>query len=198
MTPVTLMAGDITVLLDELPAADSAKRKQILDRVVALLADELRDQARYRMALEPAGHILQATALLNEFYLRIVKSKLAFVDRQHFLTAAARIMRHIVVDEARRFRAEKRGSGEAGIALDYANAGEAVGTDPSSIIAINEALSKLDPEDVKLVELRFFYGLTIEETAETMEIGYETLRKRWVRVRRQLYKLLATDLTDEP
>jgi RNA polymerase sigma factor (TIGR02999 family) len=188
--PVPRMASQVTILLQELPSAGQAKRKLILDEVVSLLADELRDQARYRMALEPAKHILQATALLNEFYLRLVNSRLEFEDRQHFLWSAARIMRHIVVDEARRFRAEKRGGGQHETALNYADAGQAVASDPDSIIDLNEAMATLNEEDVKLVELRYFYGLTLQETAEAMDIEYETLRKRWVRVRRQLYKLL--------
>ena len=191
------MGGQVTLLLQELPSADRSKRKQILDQVVAALTEELREQAKYRMALEPAGHILQATALLNEFYLRVIKSKLAFEDRQHFLMSAARIMRHIVVDEARRYRAEKRGGGDPGTALN-GDAGQAIANDPEAIIAINEALSRLHPDDVKLVDLRFFYGLTLEETAEAMDLEYETLRKRWVRVRRQLYKLLKSERIDEP
>jgi RNA polymerase sigma-70 factor, ECF subfamily len=191
------MTGQVTVLLQELATADRSKRKQILDEVVTLLADQLREQAQYRMALEPAGHILQATALLSEFYLKVVKSQLNFEDRQHFLLAAARIMRHIVVDEARRFRAGKRGKGQPGTALDYNDVGKALGADPNSIIDLDDALSQLAAEDVQLVELRYFYGLTFEETAEAMNLEYETIRKRWVRVRRQLYKLLTGEPTDE-
>lgn len=191
------MIGEVTTLLQDLPSADKVKRKQILDQVVTLLAGELRERARYRMALEPAGHILQATALLNEFYLRVVNSEIPFEDRQHFMLAAARIMRNIVVDEARRFRAEKRGGRLQETALDYENAGKAAAANPDSILDLNEAVEKLPTEDARLIELRFFYGLTLEETATTMGIEYEALRKRWVRIRRQLYKLLVTAQHDD-
>jgi RNA polymerase sigma factor (TIGR02999 family) len=190
------MTAQVTVLLQQLPSADRLRRKQILDEVVTVLAGELREQARYRMVREPAGHILQATALLNEFYLRVIKSELEFEDRRHFLLAAARIMRNIIVDEARRFRARKRNAALQ-TALDYEHAGEAVGSDPLSILELNEALSKLAPEDVNVVDLRYFYGLTLEETAEAMNIEYEALRKRWVKIRRRLYKLLTAEQTDE-
>jgi len=184
------MNSDVTTLLQDLPTADEARRKEILDEVVTLLAGELRDQARYRMALEPARHVLQATALVNEFYLKIVQSQLSFGDRKHFLLAAAKIMRNIVVDEARRFRSEKRGGRLEITALDYENVESAMEADPDTILHLNAALARLSAADEHIVELRYFFGLTVEETAQAIGIEYETLRKRWVRVRRHLYKLL--------
>ncbi len=185
-----MASSQVTILLQDLSSAGEANRKQILDQVVTLLESELREQARRRMANEPAQHVLQPTALLSEFYLRIIQSRLTFEDRQHFLLVAARMMRNIVVDEARRFRSVKRGAGQHATALDFESADQAVASDPESLIALNEALGQLTPDDERLVELRFFYGLTLEQTAEAMGIEYETLRKRWVRVRRQLYKML--------
>jgi RNA polymerase sigma factor (TIGR02999 family) len=191
-----MVSSQVTVLLQDLSSADEAGRKHILDKVVTMLERELRDQARLRMAREPAENILQPTALLSEFYVRVIQSRLAFEDRQHFLAIAARMMRNIVVDEARRFRSEKRGAGKHATVLDYDSAELAVSSDPESIIGLNEALSRLRPDDERLVELRFFYGLTLEQTAEAMGIEYETLRKRWVRVRRQLYKMLTAGHED--
>lgn len=191
------MASPVTVLLQELPAADQPRRKQILDRVVAALSDQLREQAARRMANEPSGHVIQATALVGEFYVKLLQSQLNFEDRQHFLIAAGRMMRNIIVDEARRFRAVKRWGGQRMTALDYHDAAAAAERDPDTILDLNNALAALAPEDAQLVELKFFYGLTLEETAEAMGIQYETLRKRWVRVRRQLYKKLGAAETDE-
>jgi RNA polymerase sigma factor (TIGR02999 family) len=185
-----MASSQVTILLQDLSSAGEASRKRILDQVVTLLESELREQARRRMANEPAQHVLQPTALLSEFYLRIIQSRLTFEDRQHFLLVAARMMRNIVVDEARRFRSAKRGAGQHATALDFESADQAAQSDPESLIALNEALGQLTPDDERLVELRFFYGLTLEQTADAMGIEYETLRKRWVRVRRQLYKML--------
>jgi RNA polymerase sigma factor (TIGR02999 family) len=180
----------VTKVIRELAGAPADRRKNLIDELVRLLAAELRERASGLMARERSNHILQTTALFHETYLRLVSSRLSFEDRGHFLAMASRMMREIVIDLARRANAKKRGDGAVMTALDYETAERAIAIDPASLLDLNKAISELDPADQELVELRFFYGLTLEETAEAMNLNYETLRKRWVGVRRELYHAL--------
>jgi RNA polymerase sigma factor (sigma-70 family) len=97
------------------------------------------------------------------------------------------MMHEIVIDLARRAHTQKRGDGVALTALDYETADRALAVDPALLLDLHNAVAGLDAEDRELVELRFFYGLTLEETADAMRLNYETLRKRWIGVRRELY-----------
>jgi RNA polymerase sigma factor (TIGR02999 family) len=180
----------VTKVIRELTGATADRRKDLIDELVKLLARELRERASGLMARERSNHILQTTALFHETYLRLVSSRLSFEDRGHFLAMASRMMREIVIDLARRANAKKRGDGVVVTALDYETAERAIAIDPASLLDLNNAISELDPADQELVELRFFYGLTLEETAGAMNLNYETLRKRWVGVRRELYHAL--------
>ena len=180
----------VTRLIRELAEAAPGRRREIVDELVTLLAGELRERASRLMAGERRGHILQTTALFHETYLRLVASKLAFEDRCHFVATSSRLMHEIVIDLARRAHTKKRGDGVAFTALDYETADRALALDPAQLLDLNNAVASLAPEDQELVDLRFFYGLTLEETAEAMNLNYETLRKRWVSVRRQLYHTL--------
>jgi RNA polymerase sigma factor (TIGR02999 family) len=181
---------DVTRVIRELAAATADRRKYLIDELVTMLAGELRERASTLMGRERPNHILQTTALFHETYLRLAGSRLSFEDRQHFLALSSRIMREIVIDLARRANAKKRGDGAVVTALDYETADRAIAADPASLLDLNKAVSELGPEDQQLVELRFFYGLTLEETAEAMGLNYETLRKRWVGVRRELFHAL--------
>lgn len=180
----------VTQVICELAGAAPDRRKNLIDELVKLLARELRERASGLMARERSNHILQTTALFHETYLRLVSSRLSFEDHGHFLAMASRMMREIVIDLARRANAKKRGDGVVMTALDYETAERAIAIDPASLLDLNKAISELDPADQELVELRFFYGLTLEETAAAMNLNYETLRKRWVGVRRELYHAL--------
>jgi RNA polymerase sigma factor (TIGR02999 family) len=181
---------EVAAVIRELAGATPERRKDLIDGLVTILAGELRERASGFMGRERPNHILQTTALFHETYLRLVSSKLSFEDRQHFLAVSSRMMREIVIDVARRAHAKKRGDGARITALDYETADRAMAQDPASLIDLNRAVSELDADDQKLVELRYFYGLTLEETAEAMGVNYETLRKRWVGVRRELYHAL--------
>jgi RNA polymerase sigma factor (TIGR02999 family) len=181
---------EITRAVRELAGATPENRKLLIDKLVTMLAGELRERASGLMGRERPNHILQTTALFHETYLRLVTSKLSFEDRGHFLAVASRVMREVVIDLARRAHAKKRGSGAVLTALDYETADHAIAVDPASLLDLNNAVSELDAEDQKLVDLRFFYGLTLEETADAMGVNYETLRKRWVGIRRELYHAL--------
>ncbi len=152
-----------------------------LDSLVPVLEKELHAIARRYMRLENPGHTLQTTALVNEAYLRLVDVKHAdWHDRAHFLAVCAQIMRRILVDHARARRTGKRGGGMAPITLDEALAvSPDTGTD---VVAVDEALAafeKIDPRKAKVVELRFFGGLSVEETAEALGISVESVARDW-------------------
>lgn len=134
------------------------------------------------MNREAVGHTLQPTALVNEAYLRLVdQSRAAWQNRAQFYGVAAQVMRRVLVDHARARQSEKRGAGEHPITLDDLRdaAGEATSLD---VLALNDALEKLaafDPDQAKVVELRYFSGLNIDETAEAMGISPATVKREW-------------------
>jgi RNA polymerase sigma-70 factor (ECF subfamily) len=137
--------------------------------------------ARRCMAAENAGHSLQATALVNEAYLRLVDANdVAWHDRAHFLAVAARAMRRILVDHARTSRAQKRGGGAAQVTFDEALA---VANEPrEDFVALDDALEALAAFDVRksrVIELRFFGGLTVEETAAVLKVSPATVMGDW-------------------
>ncbi len=168
---------DVTLMLRAWGVGDQAA----LDLLIPILEKELHAIARRYMRLENPGHTLQTTALVNEAYLRLVDVKQAnWNDRAHFLAVCAQIMRRILVDHARARRTDKRGGGMKPITLDEALVvSPDVGTD---VVAVDEALStfeKIDPRKAKVVELRFFGGLSVEETAAALRISVESVARDW-------------------
>jgi len=154
---------------------------EALDRLIPLVHGELRRIARRCMAGERAGHSLQATALINEAYLRLVDGKaVAWHDRTHFLAVAARVMRRILVDHARARGYQKRGGDAARITFDEA---VVVTRDPpADYVALDEALEalgKFDPRKSRVIELRFFGGLSVEETAAVLAVSVDTVTRDW-------------------
>ena len=152
-----------------------------LDRLIPLVQRELHQIARRCMAGERAGHSLQATALVNEAYLRLINAKdVAWHDRAHFLAVAARVMRRILVDHARARQYQKRGGDAARVTLDEALV---VASEPDQdFVALDEALTALAAVDARksqVVEMRFFGGLTIEETAEALQVSRDTVKRDW-------------------
>lgn len=151
------------------------------DKLIASLYGELRRLAEHYMSSERAGHTLQATALVNELYLRLFGGQpIRFQDRAHFFAIAAQQMRRVLVDHARSHHAEKRGGSRPVISLD--EAGEPAAADNQNILAIHQALEeleKLDSRSAKAVELRFFGGLTESEAAEVLGISVATLKRDW-------------------
>lgn len=152
-----------------------------LERLTPLVHQELRRIARRHMAHERAGHILQPTALVNEAYLRLVDiRRVRWNDRAHFFAMAARLMRRILVDDARARGFQKRGGGRQQVTLDA----DAIGSrnTPQDLVALDdalEALSAVDQRRSQVVELRFFGGLSIEETATVLKISPETATRDW-------------------
>ena len=172
-----IAAEEVSSLLHEW----SGGNKAALDKLIPLVHDELHRLAHQYMQQENAGHILQTTALVNEAYLRLVAAgKTEWKDRAHFFAISANIMRHILVDFARARRYGKRSGKIKRVTL---NSGllRSPGVDPD-IIQIDDALnalSKFDPRKAKVVELRYFGGLSLEETAEVLKISTDTVKRDW-------------------
>lgn len=157
----------------------SAGRRDSGDEIVAILYRELRRVAAARLRSDRPGHTLQPTALVNEAYLKLVNSSAQrWENRAHFLTFASHIMRQILTDHARKVRSAKRGGGEGKESLNEAAA--AVPSRDSTIESLDEALAeleKLDPRKAKVIELKYFGGLTGEEMALALEIGTATVTR---------------------
>jgi RNA polymerase sigma factor (TIGR02999 family) len=190
MAPNPDTGGSATV--SQLLADWAAQDPTALDRLVPIVYDELRRLAHYHMHGERDGHTLQTTALVNEVYVRLAGIKgLQWRDRAHFFAMAGTLMRRVLVDYARRQKRDKRGGGVAVTSLD----GHAVTSAPSvDIVALDEALQSLgtvDPQQCRVVELRFFGGLSIEETAEALGISPATVKRDWTTAKAWLHQELA-------
>ena len=174
--------GQITRLLLDW---DGAGEPDSMDRLLPLVYDELHRIAHRHLALEQVGHTLVTTALVHEAYLRLVdQTRVRWVDRSHFFAVAARVMRRVLVDYARRYRAAKRGAGARPVDLDAVEVPLAERSE--SLIALDEALERLadlNPRLSRIVECRFFAGMTEEETAEALGVTERTVRRDWVKAR---------------
>lgn len=171
------VSEEVTRLLLAWREGDSAA----LNQLAPLVYDELRRLARKHMRGERASHTLQTTALVHEAYLRLVQSsRVRWQDRTHFFAVAAQLMRRVLVDQARRRRFRKRGGDYTRITLE-----EAVVLAPErdiDLVALDEALERLGafaPRKCRVVELRFFGGLSIEETAEVMGVSVDIVKREW-------------------
>ena len=161
-----------------------------LEELMPLVYDELRRLARHYLQMERIDHTLQSTALVHEAYLRLAgENAPQWQNRAHFFGIAARLMRQILVEHARGHRAAKRGGGACTLTLDEAVAlPHRVDVD---LLALDEALkdlAKLDEQQSRIVELRFFAGLTIEDTSEVMGISPATVKRDWTSARAWLYR----------
>ena len=167
---------------------------EALDRLVPLVYDELRRVARRHLAREQPGHALQPTALVHEVYLRLVDvDRLTLKNRAHFFGVAAKLMRQILVDHARRQHADKRGGGVTIVSLE----GVSPAAQPPSVdvLALDQALcalSELDARQTGVVELRYFAGLGIDEAAEALGISPATVEREWALAKAWLYRRLTT------
>lgn len=166
--------------------------KGALDRLMPLVYNELRNVARHRLAAEDSRQTLESAALVNETYLRLVdQERVEWRNRAHFFAISARMMRRILVDHARQRRAAKRGGDRPGLSLDPSLG--LMDRKDLDVVALDEALdtlSKLDPQQARVVELRFFGGLTIEETSEALHISPATVTRDWVTAKAWLFDQL--------
>lgn len=180
---------ELTQLLIDWSNGDRAA----LDKLMPLIDAELRRLAHRYMNRERAGHTLQTTALVNEAFLRLVNRKnLHWQNRAHFFGIAAQLMRTILVDHARSHASAKRGGGARKLELDEALVVSQ--QKASEVIALDDALKQLallDPQQSRIVELRFFGGLTVEEAAEVMQLSPATIKRDWSTAKAWLYHELA-------
>jgi RNA polymerase sigma factor (TIGR02999 family) len=169
--------------------------KAALDQILPIVYDELRKQAARYLRRERAGHTLQTTALIHEAYIRLVDQRnVHWQNRAHFFGISAQLMRRILVDHARAKGRAKRGGSEIRVSLDDANL-IAKGAD-LDIVALDEALERLaqiDEQQSKIVELRFFSGLTVEETAEVLKISPATVKRDWSMAKAWLHREISGD-----
>ncbi|HUO07036.1 MAG TPA: sigma-70 family RNA polymerase sigma factor [Phycisphaerae bacterium] len=182
---------DVTVVLEQMRNGD----KNAADKLLPLVYDEFRALARHYLAQERANHTLQPTALVHEAYMKLVdQTRVDWQGRSHFFAVAAQAMRRILVDHARSRQRDKRGGGRARVILD-----EAVALSPQKdedVLALDEALERLaalDPRQAKVVELRFFGGLSVEEVAEALGVSKRTVEGDWTFAR----AWLSRELRDE-
>jgi RNA polymerase sigma factor (TIGR02999 family) len=188
MTMSSSTRQEVTQLLGAWSGGDEGA----LEKLFPLVQPELHRLAHHYMSQERHGHTLQTTAILNEAYVRLVDdTKPVWQGRAHFIAAAAQLMRRIMVDHARERHSLKRGGGARKVTLDEA----AWVTERRSeeLLALDEALEKLamqDPRKAQIVELRYFGGLTVEETAEFLKLSQRTVEREWTMAKAWLYRVL--------
>lgn len=184
----------ITELLDDLRSG----RREAFDRILPLVYHELRRAARRELAVRPSDTLF-TTALVHELYLKFSRTPRAdWRNRAHFLRAAGVAMRHILVDRARRRTAEKRGGPHRTVTLD--DGLTAADSQAESLLELHEALDELailDQRLARVVECRFFGGMTEQETAEALGVTERTVRRDWVKARGLLYQSLVGDVVRE-
>lgn len=190
---VTEPSSEITELLQAWNAGDASALERLLPRVYA----ELRRVARNHLRREGRGLTLQPTALVNEAYLRLVRvNRLSWQDRAHFFAVCSRLMRQILVDAARARRFAKRGGGAVRVTLDERLPVASIAR--PDVVALDEALKaleKVDPRKSRVVELRFFGGLSVEETAAVLAVSTDTISRDWKFARTWLYRELRDERT---
>lgn len=173
-TPKSPSSGDVTRLLLRWRGG----HQEALDQLMPLVYEELHLLAHNYMFRERGGHLFQTTALVHEAYIRLVDLDVEWNDRHHFFALAARMMRRILVDLARRQQAEKRGGNVVDVPLE--DALEIAHGEPSYLVALDDALrslAQIDERKSQVLELRFFGGLTIQETSEVLELSTATVER---------------------
>lgn len=188
-------AGEVSGLLRAWSDGDQCA----LDRLTPLVYDELRRLARRYMKRERPGHSLQTADLVNEAYMRLVDYKrMRWQNRVHFFAVSAQLMRRILVEHARR-RNLKRGGGVPHVPLD--DAALVNGGRTADLVALDDALNalaRIDPRKVQVVEMRFFGGLSVEDTAEVLQVSPITVMRDWTTAKAWLYRELSGEANDGP
>jgi len=182
---------DVAGLLAAIERGDTGA----LDDLVSLVYPELKKLARFQLSGERAGHTLNTTAIVHEAFLRLSAGNSQWKDQGHFLRAASKVMRHLLVDHARRRNAEKRGGGVAPVELDERRHEGA--DDSVAVLALDTAIksmASIDPRLEQIVECRYFAGLTVAETAEALNMSVRTVERDWQKARG--YLLSAMDANE--
>jgi len=184
-------SSQITALLVAWKAGDG----EALQRLISVVYPEMRKIARVHLARRSGGQTFESAALANEAYLRLIRAKgLECKDRAHFFAVCAQIIRRVLVDHARNRRRIKRGGGAVEVTLDEAFIPTRI--DAIDVLALDEALeslSRIDARKCRVVELRFFGGLSVEESAEVLQVSPETVMRDWKMARAWLYRELTRD-----
>lgn len=187
--------GDVTVLLGQLRAGQA----NAADQLVPLIYNELRRIAGAQMGRERSGHTLQATAVVHEAYLRLAgEQEIEWQSRAHFFGIAAKVMRRVLLDYARQRHAGKRG-GEAARKVEIDDNALICFDRLDDVVAMDDLigqLTELDPQHGRIVELRFFAGLNVEETAEVMGISPRTVKREWRLAKAWLHRALTSERPD--
>jgi RNA polymerase sigma factor (TIGR02999 family) len=185
---------ELTVMLQAWGAGD----RSALEGLTPLVEAELRRLAHHYLTKERPGHSLQTTALINEAWLRLIDWKqVSWQSRAHFFGVSARLMRYILIGFARARKQHKRGGGAQRVSLDEAAAVSSERGD--ELVALDDALQTLaryDPRKCQIVELRFFGGLSVEETAEVMKLSPVTITREWNKAKAWLYQELSEEVLD--
>jgi len=181
--------------ITELLAAVDAGDQVALDRLVTLVYPDLKRLARYQLAGERPDHTLNTTAVVHEAFVRLAGGKTAWSDHAHFLRAASKVMRHLLVDHARKRNAAKRGGGTDPLELDeqrYESDDDSV-----AVLALDNALKDMAENDPRLegvIECRYFAGLSVKETAEALGMTVRTVERDWQRAREYLVEAMKANL----
>lgn len=181
--------------IDELLAAIDRGDESGIAELVALIYPELKRLAHFQLARERPGHTLNTTAIVHEAYIRLMSSNNGWHDRKHFLRAAAAVMRHLLVDHARRRDAAKRGDGKAALTLDEGRLES--DDDTVAVLALDNALkdiAAIDPRLEHIIECRYFAGLSVADTAEALGMAMRTVERDWQRARAYLLRALESGM----
>jgi len=180
--------GEVTQLLNAWSGGDEKAR----DSLMPLVYDELQRMAKQQFRRERQGHTLQSSAIIHEAYLRLVHQDIKWKNRSHFFAVASQAMRRVLVDYARRKKTEKRGGEQVRISMvEVADMAKPTEVD---VVALNDALEELaviDQRQFRIVELRYFGGLSIEETAEVLRVSTATVKNDWSLAKAWLYRQLS-------
>jgi RNA polymerase sigma factor (TIGR02999 family) len=165
-----------------------------LSRLVEIIYPELKRLAHFQLAGERPDHTLNTTAIVHEAYMRLASNNDGWKDRKHFLRAAATVMRHLLVDHARKRNAAKRGDGKVALSLDEQRV--TTPDDTVAVLALDNAMkdiSAIDPRLEQIIECRFFAGLSVAETAEALDMAVRTVERDWQRARGYLARAMEPD-----
>ncbi|HEX8141608.1 MAG TPA: sigma-70 family RNA polymerase sigma factor [Pyrinomonadaceae bacterium] len=184
--------------MTELLVASGNGDPEALNKLLPLVYDELRRVADRYLRRERSDHTLQATALVHEAYIRLIDQNVPWQNRAHFFGIAAEMMRRILIDHARGLQAAKRGSGGIKLPLDdVINLSDERASDLIVLDEAMKALAEIDPQKSRIVELRFFGGLSIEETAEVLGVGTATVTRQWKLAKAWLYHEVSKTVTSD-
>ena len=180
--------------INELLAAVDRGEDGALDRLIAAIYPDLKRLAHFQLLGERPGHTLNTTAIVHEAFVRMVSGESKWADRAHFMRAASTVMRHLLVDHARKRAASKRGGGIAPLTLeDHCHSSD---DDSMAVLALDNAMkeiAEIDPRLEQIIECRYFAGLTVKETAEALDMAVRTVERDWQRARAYLRRAMDTD-----